>query len=104
MRYNKTIYLISTTVTQDEYLNEVEERTERKVFANENSIGSSEYYNAASQGLRPELKFEIRSIEYSGEKEIKYPATPDGDIYNVIQARSMGSKTILTCEKVNGDA
>ena len=99
MRYNKIIHLISTTITQDEWGNEIETRTERKVFANENSIGSSEYYNAASQGLRPELKFEIRSIEYSGEKEIKF----DGDIYNIIQSQSMGAKTILTCEKVNGD-
>jgi len=99
MRYNKVIKLISLTIAQDGYGNEVEERTEREVFANENSIGSSEYYNAASQGLRPELKFEIRSIEYSGEKEIKF----DGDIYNIIQSQSMGAKTILTCEKVNGD-
>jgi SPP1 family predicted phage head-tail adaptor len=100
MRYNKIIHLISTTITQDDWGNEVEERTEREVFANENSIGSSEYYNAASQGLRPEVKFEIRSIEYAGEKEIKF----DGDIYNIIQSQSLGAKTILTCEKVNGDA
>ena len=103
MRYNKTIFLISHTITQDDWGNEIEERAERKVFANENSIGSSEYYNAASQGLRPEVKFEIRSIEYKGEKEIKYPATEDGDIYNIIRSQKMGARTILTCEKVNGD-
>jgi len=99
MRYNKTIYLISTTITQDDWGNEIEERTERKVFVNENSIGSSEYYNAASQGLRPEAKFEIRSIEYDDEKEIKF----DGDIYNIIRSQKMGARTILTCERVNGD-
>ncbi|TDO77686.1 SPP1 family predicted phage head-tail adaptor [Halanaerobium saccharolyticum] len=99
MRYNKIIHLISTTITQDEWGNEIETRTERKVFANENSIGSSEYYNAASQGLRPEVKFEIRSVEYDGEKEIKF----DGTIYNIIRSQKMGARTILTCERVNGD-
>ena len=107
MRYNKVIQLISTEIPLDEYGNPatdefgnpIKNKTEKKVFANENSIGSSEYYNAASEGLRPEVKFEIRTVEYDSEKEIKY----NGDIYNIIQSQSMGEKTILTCEKVNAD-
>jgi SPP1 family predicted phage head-tail adaptor len=99
MRHNKVIYLISTTIAEDEYGNQIEEETERKVYANEYSIGSSEFYNAAVTGLRPEIAFEIYSFEYNGEEKFKY----DGEEYNIIRTQGKGEKMVLIGEKVAGN-
>lgn len=96
MRYNKVIYLASISYEVDEWFNEVEVITWRKVYANEHSIGSTEFYNAAATGLRPELAFEIYSFEYNGEKKFKY----EEEEYNIIRTQGKGEKIILVGEKV----
>ena len=100
MRHNKVIYLISTTTTLDENFNEVEEKTERKVYANPYSVSSSEYYNAAVNDLRPEKAFEIHTFEYNGEELFKF----EGKEYNIIRTRSKGEKTIIVGERVAANA
>ncbi len=100
MRHNKVIYLISVTITEDEYGNQIEEETERKVYANEYSIGSSEFYNAAVTGLRPEIAFEIYSFEYNKEQKFKY----NDKEYNIIRTQGKGERIVLIGEKVAGNA
>lgn len=99
MRFKEVIYLLSVTVTYDEIGNPIETVTERKVYANEFSVTSSEYYNAALTGLRPAKQFEIYSFEYQGEEKLKH----NGITYRIIRTETRGEKTRLTCERVAAD-
>lgn len=96
MRHNKVIYLLSTTIVEDDWGNEVERPVERKVYANEYSVSSSEFYNAAVTGLRPEIAFEIYSFEYNNEAKFEY----DNEKYNIIRTQGKGEKIVLIGEKV----
>lgn len=94
MKHNQVIYLISTTITEDGIGNQVETPTERQIFANEMSVGSSEFYNAALTGLRPAKMFEIYSFEYRGESKLKHGTTT----YRIIRTEGRGEKIRITCE------
>lgn len=96
MRFKDVIALISITYTEDEIGNQIEVPVDRKVFANEFSVSSSEYYNAAMTGLRPAKVFEIYTFEYRGEAKLKH----NGITYNIIRTETRGEKTRLSCERV----
>jgi len=96
MRHNKVIYLPTVIYGEDEWGNEIEVPSWRKVYANEYSVSSSEFYNAAVTGLRPEIAFEIYSFEYDGEKKFEY----GGEEYNIIRTQGKGEKIVLVGEKV----
>lgn len=96
MRHNQIIKLISITITEDAVGNQVETPTERTVYANQFYVTSSEFYNAAATGLKPEKQFEIYSFEYKGEGKLKH----DGVTYRIIRTEARGDKARLTCEKV----
>ena len=60
----------------------------------------SEKYQSNAQGLKPEYKFEIRYIEYSGEQIIRYPITT-GQEYSVIRSYTKNDEMIeLTLQGV----
>lgn len=99
MRHNQIIYLISVTTAEDEIGNQVETPTERKVYANEFTVNSNEFYNAAVTGLRPEKRFEVYSFEYQSEDRLKH----NGITYRIIRTEAKGEKIRLTCEKVAAD-
>lgn len=99
MRQDKVIYLVSVTIIEDEIGNQIPTPTERKVYATELSVGSSEFYNAAVTGLRPEKRFEIYTREYRGEAKLKH----DGVTYTIIRTEGKGEKTRLSCERVAAD-
>lgn len=99
MRHNQVIYLQAVTVVEDDIGNQVETVTERMVFANELSVSSQEFYNAAVTGLRPTKRFEIYSFEYQGEERLKH----DGVVYRVIRTEKRGEKIRITCERVAAD-
>lgn len=96
MRSTEVIYLISHTVNVDELGNQIEVPTERKVYANKNSISANETYNAAVNGMKPEKRFEIHSFEYNDERFAKH----NGILYSVIAVSERGGKTIITLERV----
>jgi len=101
MRARELIYLINTSITEDEIGNQIETPTERMVFAEELAVFSSEFYNAAAYGLRAEKMFEIYTGEYRGEARLKYKNTT----YRIIRT-GLGKtpeKTRLTCERVAAD-
>ena len=99
MRHNQVIYLQSVIIEEDEIGNQKEVVTERMVFANELSVSSQEFYNAAATGLRPTKRFEIYSFEYQDEDRLKH----DGVVYRVIRTEKRGEKTRITCERVAAD-
>lgn len=99
MRHSEIVYLISSTITQDELGNETPQETERLVYANQFYVSSSEFYNAAIAGIKPSAQFEIYTHEYQGEEKLKHNDTT----YRIIRAETRGDKTRLVCEKAVGD-
>ena len=104
MRHKEAIYLLSATITEDDWGNQVETFEERMVYANEYAVSANEFYEARQNELRPEKSFEIYSFEYKGEKKLKY--TPKGgeeQEYSIIRTQTKGDKAILTCEVKGSD-
>jgi SPP1 family predicted phage head-tail adaptor len=65
--------LKKAVINQDEALNEVTTYTERDVFVRPRSIYASEFYQAASVGLKPSLTLVLASFaDYDGEKLVEY--------------------------------
>jgi hypothetical protein len=98
VRHNTVVFLISVTIIEDELGNQIEQETERKVFANEMTVSQGEYYNAAAAGLRPQKMFEVYSFEYQGEEKARHLETE----YRIIRTETRGEKTRIICERVIG--
>lgn len=73
---------------------------QRAVFANKKSVRQTEFYQAQANGLRPELMFEVRSIEYANESSLTY----NDKTYSIIRVYEKNSEiTELVCSGiVNG--
>lgn len=99
MRHNDVIYLISEEVTYDDIGSPIKEKVERMVYANEFSVGATEFYQASSQGLKPDCRFEVYSFEYENEEEMKH----EDVLYKIIRTQKNGEKILLTGERVVGD-
>jgi len=72
---NDIIKLITTTVstTVNSQGDFPVTRSERSIFALVKSIGTKEFYEAATAGLKPEIKFVIQDyLDYEGEKELAF--------------------------------
>jgi SPP1 family predicted phage head-tail adaptor len=72
MNWRDVASLISLVETQDDFGGIVIDGTPRSVFVNQKSIRQSEFYQAMAQGLKPEIMFEIRAIDYAGEEKLSY--------------------------------
>ena len=70
----------------------------RQVYCNKKSVRQSEKYQAASVGLKPELMFEIRSIEYDQEERVDF----NGKIYEITRVYDRGDVTELIVSAVTG--
>jgi SPP1 family predicted phage head-tail adaptor len=97
MRHNEVIYLGEKTVELDDNLNQIETFDySNKVYANEHSITSTEFYAGAASGLKPEKSFEIYGFEYDGQERFKF----NGQEYDIIQTRGKGEKIVIIGEKI----
>lgn len=94
---NDVIKLITTTVstTMNTYGDYDVTRTPREVFAGVQSVGYKEFYEAATVGLKPEIKFILQDYEdYENEKELAY----NGIRYQIIRTyRTQNNMLELTC-------
>lgn len=71
--YNEQITLVKLSQTKNELGDTVESQTERTIFCGVKSIGQSEFYQAAANGFKPELKFVIADYyDYDDEQEVIY--------------------------------
>jgi len=95
MLFRDVVKLISVTVTENDMGDVIETPVERDVFADKQSIRQSEFYQAAATGLRPELMFVVRSIDYNGEPKLKY----NGKEYAIIRTYDKDGELIeLICQ------
>ena len=99
MMWRDTIDLVSIAYTINDIGNSVEVETKSTVFANKKSIRQSEFYQAMANGLKPEIMFEVRSIDYSDQDRLEYNSKK----YRIIRAYSKsGEITELVCEGIVG--
>jgi hypothetical protein len=80
----------------------VQDMVYRTVFANKMSIKRSEFYMAANTGLKPELVFEVRSLEFNNDEAVRYPTGEDGKVYSIIRTYDKGEFTELTVSSRTG--
>lgn len=96
MNWRDVLYLITVDYIKNDMGDLIEVTDERLVYCNKQSIKQSEFYQAQATGLRPELQFEIRSMEYGGEKLIRFNELE----YNVIRTYDKGEQIELVCQGV----
>lgn len=60
------------------------------IFCNEKSVKSSEFYQAHSVGLKPEVVLEIKLADYNKEKFIKY----ENEEYTVLRTYKTSTENI----------
>lgn len=100
--YNEIIVLVAEKRLINEYGDAEIQTNEREVFAELKSIGQSEFYQAQSTGLKPEIKFIIPDyLEYHNEKKIKYQAFNEDaeEEYTVIRTYRNGNSLEIVCKR-----
>lgn len=98
--YDHEIILISETVDYDELGNPIISENKTSLLCDLQSIGRTEFYDAAAQGLKPEVIFVIHAFEYNGEQIIEY----DSKRYKVMRTYAVDQEELeITCERVVRD-
>ena len=92
-------YLISKTITQNAYKQEVETETKTEIMALYESVSQNEFYKAGEAGLKPEFRLTTAIIDYNGEKEVEL----DGKKYGIYRTYEVDKDYIeLYCERKGG--
>ena len=99
--FDSVIKLQSTTTSVNKYGDTVSIVTTRSIFAEERSIGQSEFYQAMATGLKPEIKFVIADfLDYQGEKTLLY--TPYGgteEEYTILRTYRNNNNLEIVCKR-----
>lgn len=99
MDRSTNITLIAETITQDELLIEHTIETEREVFAQVESVTSSEFFEGGRNGLNPEYRFTVFCGDYQGERIVEYQGLRYA-VYRTYQERNDNLE--LYCERQGG--
>lgn len=95
MMWRDTVDLITVTTTENEYGDPIQTETSRTVYANKKSVRQSEFYQAMSTDLRPEIMFEVRTEEYQEETKLRH----EGKDYTIIRTYTKNDEiTELVCQ------
>jgi SPP1 family predicted phage head-tail adaptor len=98
--YDHELILIEESFIEDDIGNQIPNQTRRAVLCQVKSIGSNEFYNAATSGLKPVIEFIIHAYEYNGESKVEF----EGTLYSIIRTYKRSFEEIeLTCQKVIGN-
>lgn len=92
------IYLISENHATDDDGNHLAEKTEKRVFAEVQSISQKEFFGSGQADLKPEYKFKVWDAEYNGEKLIRYGKS----VYAVYRTYKTGDKIELYVTQKTG--
>lgn len=97
MMWRDVVSLRNITSTIDEYGDRTETGINSVVFANKKSVRQSEFYQAHAHGFKPEIMFEVRSLEYTGQEQLIY----NGKTYNIIRTYSKNDEVMeLICSSL----
>lgn len=72
MLWSNIAILIKVSQVTNDVGDNIANETKRIVFVNRKSIRQSEYYQALSTGLKPEVMLEVRNIDYEDEKLLEF--------------------------------
>lgn len=100
--YNEVITLRTMVKVKNAYGDILEAPVDREVYARLQSIGQSEFYQAAASGFKPEVKFILADfLDYENEKYVLYQAygTDEPETYSVIRTYRSGNQLELTCAR-----
>ncbi|MBQ8933925.1 MAG: hypothetical protein IJ061_06545 [Lachnospiraceae bacterium] len=97
--FNDIAYLCKETILQDEYLNEKHQLTPTEVFVQPRSIGTREFYHAATTDYHPEVKLILADYyDYDGQQIVMY----DRHMFDVIRTYRQGNRLELTLQERMG--
>ena len=102
MLFNAVINLVSITDSTNTLGDTIKVPTQgADIFADKQSVKRAEFYQAAASGLRPEMVFVIRLVEYNGEQSLFY----NFKAYNIIRTYEKDTEFIeLVCSGVVNNA
>lgn len=96
MMWRDVVQLIQLVSTEDGAGGYTETEVIRTVFANKKSIRSQEFYQAHAVGLKPEITFEIRAIDYDYDTKLRH----EDKLYDILRTYSKnGERLDLICHK-----
>jgi len=102
MLFREIITLINIVDSTNDMGDSIKVQKKREnIFADKKSIKQSEFYQASAVGLKPELTFIIRTIDYENEPMLEY----NSKIYNIIRTYEKEDEFIeLICQGVVNNA
>lgn len=101
MEYTEIIYLIDTTIQEDDIGNQISSsETSTKCYAKKQSLRTNEFYSAVEVGLTPSCEFVVKRLNYNGESELEWNNTR----YQIIRTIDPKNKfdIVLVCSKKIG--
>lgn len=97
MMWRDVVQLKNVTYTTNEYGDHIGAGTNNTVFANQKSVRQSEFYQAHATGLKPEIMFEVRAVDYEGQPQLVH----NGKTYNIIRTFSANGEIMeLVCSGI----
>lgn len=91
---NELIKLVSVSSSTDDYGDQSPTETSVERLAEIKSIGQSEFYQANTSGLKPEIKFVLADyLDYNGQKIVEY----GGVRYRVLRTFQNKNSIEITC-------
>ena len=95
MLFKDTVNLIQISVGKDaDGFAKNQETIRDGLFVNKKDVRSSEFYQAAAQGIRLETMFVMRSMDYEGEKILSH----EGNKYAIERTYDRGEMVELVCQ------
>jgi SPP1 family predicted phage head-tail adaptor len=92
--WRDVLQLVTSNHSVNQYGDAVSTDLTTQVFCNKKSVRQSEFYQAHATGLKPELMFEVRSVDYAGQQELIFNTKK----YLVIRTYSKNDEIIeLVC-------
>lgn len=95
--FSDILELITYTKTKNEIGDTVKTPNYHEAYCDTKSVQAKEFYQAAATGHLPEIVFEMRKIDYQGEKDIRH----NGGTYRVIRtftSKKNSEMVELVCE------
>jgi len=87
--------LLTKTDTVDKYGNRTTSLTADTVCCKVKSVRASEFYQAASTGLKASIVIAVRAADYNDQERLRY----DNKEYKVLRTYAIGDNMELTCSK-----
>lgn len=99
---NEIINLIRFEIIINRFGDQVREKHERTVFATLRSVRQSEFYQAQTVGMKPEIVFVLQDyLDYQGEDYIEYKAfnSEEWILYKVLRTYRTDNSLEIVCTR-----